>query len=498
MRPSSLKRAGILLALLACFAARAQTVYDIDMTVILHRNGDATVSQIWQTRVYQGTEWYVPIGSTRGFGMTLKDLMVTEDGRAYESDGRHWDVNRNRAEKAFRCGIVDKDDGSMELCWGVGSDGEHTWNVIYTLEGLVQSFDTCDGWGFQFLGDEMPEPPGHVKVTVVTDFETDAWIPGENVGIWGFGFNGESGFDGNAAWAESTEAFGSKSRLALMMRFDKGMFSPEVANDMSWEKFQKKAFKGSDYKVMNGVGGFVRWMFDDLDGIGGIVLASIIVGFWLLWSWVRKKYIQITGNRYKASVFGVQKIEGWWRDAPMDGNIPAVYSLLRNGDRLRENYDNGLFGAYYLRWIQDGIVKLQPDPVKERNVNLVFDPEHTPTFTDSIESNLYSMAFRAAGENHILERGEFVSWSRNNYTLFTNIPGQADIIGKAVWYCKSMEERQHVVQMRNFLKDFTLMDERQAGEVKMWKHLMVYAQLFGIADKVSRAVPGVHVEYRHV
>ena len=483
---SFLKWAGVLPALLACLAAGAQTIHDLQINVLLQKNGHATVTQTWDCYVYQGTEWYVPIGSTRGFGMTLKDLVVSESGQVYESDGRNWDIHRSREEKAFRSGIVDKSDGSMELCWGVGSDGKHTWTVSYTLEGLVQSFDECDGFGFQFLGDELPEPPEHVRVIVRTDFDTAAWIGGENVGAWTFGFYDEVTFKSDSVIAESTEPLNDKSRIAVMMRFEKGMFSPGVSNDMTWKKFRKKAFKGSDYKSSGGIGSFVRWMFDDMDGLGGIVLSGLIVGIWLFFSWLRKKYIQVTGNRYKASVFGIQKIEGWWRDAPMDGNIAAVYSILRNGDRLKEDYDKGLIGAYYLRWIQDGIVKLQRDPANGHNVNLVFDPEKQPVFTDSIEGSLYDMAFLAAGDNHILERGEFVTWSRSNYTRFTGIPQQANTYGKTVWAAKPMEERQNVVRMRNFLQDFTLMDQREAGDVRMWKHLMIYAQLFGIADKVAK------------
>ena len=225
--------AGLILAFLACSLVHAQPIYDIDMTILLRQNGDALVTQEWHTNVYKGSEWYVPIGATRGFGMTLKDLAVSEDGRDFESDGRNWDIDRSREAKAFRCGIVDKADGSMELCWGVGSDGEHRWTVSYTLEGLVQKFDSCDGWGFQFLGDDLPEPPEHVKVTILPDFETVPWVGGENVGAWAFGFYCNVDFDGNSVIIESTEAFNGKSRVAAMMRFDKGMFAPVVENDMS-------------------------------------------------------------------------------------------------------------------------------------------------------------------------------------------------------------------------------------------------------------------------
>ena len=44
----------------------------------------------------------------------------------------------------------------------------------------------------------------------------------------------------------------------------------------------------------------------------------------------------------------------------------------------------------------------------------------------------------------------------------------------------------HVVEFENFLKDFTISDQRTAVEVKLWKDYLVYAQLFGIAEKVAK------------
>ncbi len=480
--------AGIILAFLSCYVSSAQDILDFEMTVRLQQNGDALVEQVWTCDVYQGTEWYVPIGSTKGFGMSLTDLQVSENGRAFVSEGRSWDVDRSREKKAGRCGIVDKSDGSMELCWGVGSDGEHVWNVSYTLKGLVQSFDECDGWGFQFLGDEYQGPAKHAKVTVRCDFETPEWDGGVNVGAWSFGFRSKVDFYGNSAVIESTEPFGSKSRIALMMRFDKGMFSPEVEGPMSWEKFQKKAFKGSDYKnVSKGIGKAVGWMFEDIEGLGGLVLAILTVGIICIGSFLRRKYIQLTGKRYKPAVFGTAKIDGWWRDAPLGGNLCAAYSLLKNGDRLAEDYDKNLIGAYYLKWIQDGLLTVVKEPTqKSERAILRFKEGAGPVFTDPAEIDLYNMAAQAAGNNLLLEQDEFKAWSKAHYSQVMSWPSKADSSGKIVWQQASVQERQRVVQLRNYLKDFTLMNERDAEHVKLWKFYMVYAQMLGIADKVAK------------
>ena len=42
-----------------------------------------------------------------------------------------------------------------------------------------------------------------------------------------------------------------------------------------------------------------------------------------------------------------------------------------------------------------------------------------------------------------------------------------------------------MVEFKNFLNDFTLSKERGAVEVGLWKDYLVFAQLYGIADKVA-------------
>ena len=49
--------------------------------------------------------------------------------------------------------------------------------------------------------------------------------------------------------------------------------------------------------------------------------------------------------------------------------------------------------------------------------------------------------------------------------------------------------------LRKFLKEFTLLDERSVGEVNLWKDYLVYATLFGIADRVIKEMKKVNPEY---
>ena len=57
------------------------------------------------------------------------------------------------------------------------------------------------------------------------------------------------------------------------------------------------------------------------------------------------------------------------------------------------------------------------------------------------------------------------------------------------------EDVRQLFGLRKFLKEFTLLDERGVDEVKLWKDYMVYATLFGIADRVIKEMKKVNPEY---
>ena len=144
----------------------------------------------------------------------------------------------------------------------------------------------------------------------------------------------------------------------------------------------------------------------------------------------------------------------------------------------------------------DGSLAVLPDPKSEKRVNLEFKADDASA--DDVENDLYRWARTASGSNDILEKGEFEKWSTKNYSKLTSWPDRASARGKS-WFKKKgyfkttgvcTEEGAvqacHLIEFQNFLKDFTLSGERGAPEVGLWKDYLVFAQLFGIADKVAK------------
>ena len=476
----------ILCALLSCLAMAAQPVKqirEVEILVELQPNGDAWVTQCWDVEAgSSGTEFYIPIGNLGP--MSISDLYVWDGEEEFESLGNHWDVDQSRSWKTGKCGIVPKKDG-VELCWGLGEPGDHIWTVLYYVSGLVQAYEDADAFNFMFVNRGMDPAPKKATVTIVpdSDFKCDKWTS-DNVRVWAFGYSGEINVRDGAVVAETDDAMDSGNCLIALVKFEKDIFQPRVTKSEPFQNLLDRALDGSSYGE------------DESDGEGGFwfyIVAFLAFLAWAAWAGITSAL----GYKWKEKMFGKHKIDGWFRSAPMDGNLFASHYVLSRGKRFSADAApaNNLIGAFFLRWVMDGHVSVQPDPKSEKRVNLLFKADKVSD--NAIEEQLYEMALAAAGANRLLEKGEFEKWASRNYYRVTGWPQRAIAEGivylkeKGYWV-KSTElsldgqkEACHVIEFQNFLKDFTLSDQRSADEVKLWKDYLVFAQLFGIAEKVT-------------
>ena len=471
---------GVLAVFAGTLAVYAQSIRDVDVRVELNPDGSGRVTQVWDVTVVDGTEWYIPIDNLGK--MSVSDFSVSENGETFVNEGRSWDVHRSIGEKAGRCGIVSKHDG-VELCWGQGSYGPHVWTAQFTLNGLVQSFSDADGFNFQFVNPGLVAPPQHVKLTIVNATGGPGWTY-DNTRVWGFGSYGSIDVTDGQIVYESSEPFSYESSVIALVRFEKGLFSPTVSRDMTFDQLKERAMEGSSY-------GQDSWLEKLFLAFFALLFGGSI--FALIRAWV----LSALGYKYKKSMYGKTKITEWYREAPLDGNLFASSFVLDNGWRFPtgQNSSKGLIGAFFLRWILDGKVKVHTDSRNEKRVNLDFSLE--PDIQDDVERALYNMAREASGTNLLLESGEFEKWSERNFKKMTAWPTRAKARGQGYLHDKhyfahgtttnddGAREACHVVEFKNFLNDFTLSKERGAVEVGLWKDYLVFAQLYGIADKVA-------------
>ena len=488
----------LLLLFQTAFALSAQVIRDIDETVVLRSDGSAIVTQVWDVNVVSGTEFYLPFDNLGP--MRIENLRVSENGQEFYAEGVGWDTDRTREQKRGRCGIVRKSNG-VELCWGQGDYGDHVWTVTYTVQGLVMRMGEYNGLYFTFVNPGLAAPPKHVKVTLLNGTGGPEWTS-DNVKVWGFRSDSEIYVENGAVRAESLSAFGRNSAMTVLVRFDPDLFIPAVTYTKDFEKVKAEAFEGSDYIKRKS---FFQTLWDGIQMFFGAMLVLIgfvcspvgllVIGliYWLVTCFI----YYILGLKYRKNIVGAYKVKDWYRDLPLKGSIPAAYFALVKGDRMPgSDYSNNLIGAYFLRWVMDGVVTVLPDPSSKNRVNLSFEKE--ANFPEVVENDLYKMVREASGSNLILEAGEFEKWAKKSFKKVSNIPERETTVGLK-WFqdrhymvsndkCtpEGQEQARHLFEFKNFLNDFTLSKDRGSIEAALWRDYLVYAALFGIADKVAK------------
>ena len=485
--------ATLLCLCLAAFTLAGQEIRNIDETVVIRPDGSARITQVWDVNVVSGTEFYLPFDHLGP--IEISDLQVSENGEDFVAEGDGWDTDRTREQKRGRCGIVRKKNG-VELCWGQGDYGDHVWTVRYTVSGMVMKMGEYNGLYFSFVNPGLCAPPQHVKVLLVNETGGPDWTE-ENVKVWGFRSESEIFVEDGAVRAESLEPFRSSSAMTVLVRFDQDLLTPAVEYDKAFEAIMDIAFKGSDYKEKVGIGDILAWILIILGlllftPVGWIILAAII---FLVFSF----NYHILGWKFEKKIFGSRKVKGWYRDVPLKGSIPAAYYVLTKGDTMSawdKDYSNRLIGAYFLRWVLEGVVEVLPDPENKNRVNLSFKQQ--TNFKEVLENDLFAMVREASGKNLILEADELEKWSKKSFKRFSDVPSRALTLGRKWFEDRHYTEKsdrlnkegqaqaRHLIEFRNFLEDFTLSKERGAIEVTLWQDYLVFAALFGIADKVAK------------
>ena len=461
----------------------AQQIRSVVTEAVLNEDGSADITQTWDVEVSDGTEWYLPLNLN---DLELSGFSVSENGRGYSDEGYGWRTDRNMAQKASRCGLV-KTSSGVELCWGLGSYGAHIWVCSYHLDGVVRSLRDFDAFNHQFVNSGLPSVPQKAVVRIRNGISGEEWTE-ENTRIWAFGFEGNISLEDGEIVAVADGRF---SNMTVMARFEKGMFRPSLVKDEPFEKMQDRAFKGSAYSDSDSSD---IWFI-----ILGVLIILLFFGF-LLWMLV----CNITGNIYRKNFFGKTRIDGWFRDAPLGGDIPSVWYVYSKGFRFRNISPENLVGTFFLKWMLESSVNAVGSADKRKGVPLVFT-DREPDFCCPEEEQLYRWAMEASGDK-VLERSEFRKWSKKHSGDLMKWPeeitdrGFSNLVGSGRMLSVNKAEPSHrealcqVMEFRNFLNDFTLSSERSASEVAVWKHYLVFAQLFGIADTVSEQFSKLYPE----
>ena len=457
----------------------AHSVVDtVRISVNLQDDGSAIIAEDWQIDVSDDiSEWYLVVdnlGKMRITGLGVTD----ETGRLYETESGEWDIHRNRARKAGRCGLVTKDDG-YEVCWGVGSSGPHRYHVVYRLSGLVKAYADMDGFNYMFVSRGQDSPPGYIEVRIFKD-GTD--LDPDNAKAWGFGYRGDIEFEDGEIVARTSEPFSSRSGLIALCGFEKGIFTPAMEGKGTFDNLRAKAMKGSEYRDESKD---VRRLFTLFFSIMAVIFG--LTTFAGIRSVVKKR------RRRKELLGGVKiKDVAWFRDVPVNGDLRAAAGIIEVLEPAPNNAEN-LIAAYITRLFYKGAFRVEPD-AKGKQVIRIKEVELPGEGEDvQVEKKLYSFFKEAAGEDGLLQNRELKRWIRSHAQQLHT--WQLECRTNDNLWSIEPKDVQEVFGLRKFLKDFTLIEDRGVVEVGLWNNYLIFASLFGIADKLKKDFKQVCPEY---
>ena len=452
----------------------------LNIHVVLSHNGDARITE---TRVMdiddEGTECY--IGLANMGGSEVRDLEVTDDtGLTYENIGS-WDVDRSRSWKAGKCGIVYKGNG-YEVCWGLGESGKRVYTTSYTITSLVHAYSDADGIRHIFLSEDVSPKPDEALITI--EAEDSIQFSEENCGIWGFRFGGELGFSDGQIAVYNTEPFGNRGALYIMVRFSKGMFEPTIQEDDTFEHKKEQAFEGSDYVGYDEEEESWPVMLFGLAYIA-LALSPIVAFFWRL--------ISVSRARRR-----INKNLLWYRDIPLNGDLQEANNILNAYRYFGSDYNN-LMSACILKLINMGAITIETRPNMKGKMeqNFVIQDLKDKDKQPILIRKIYDIFKQAAGSDTVLEPKELKQYMKSSLhqSIVDSFINTLHKQTKLSHYKDREYEVSEVFGLRKFLKEFTLLDERELKEVKLWKDYMIYATLFGIADKVIKEMKQINPEY---
>ncbi len=484
--------APFLLALsLVPLSAAANNVSDMDISVTVNDDGSAEITQVWEGDFDSGTENYIPI-NTGDIG--ISDLRVSDEDGEYQT-ADEWNIDASFDQKARKCGINPTDDG-VELCFGISRYGHNVYRITYLVTDFIKSYTDYDGTNFMFVNPDMSTFPTDARINIT--LANGRPFNEENAAIWAFGYDGEVHFSNGAITAYTNTSLSGSEHMIVMFRLNKGIIQPTANEYTSFDDVKDTAFEGSDYGYDS---------YDDYEEaspletiIGFLILAGVLaIIIWIISLFVRRaKEIK----KFCADA-------PYYRDTPNGGDIEMSYYLSQNFSITSE--ESLIIGALMLSMINKGC--LEPlttekigffGKVKQSvDLRLVHEPD------TAAENRLYALLKASCGDDGILQEKELENYSYNHPEAIEAIMngakanGEIDFInkggfsGRAGNTIKSLsetgkDELAQVVGLKKYLEEFSLISEREIKETIIWQDYMVYAALFGIADRVMEQLKNLY------
>ena len=370
----------------------AGSINSIDIDVKLDKSGNAVFKETWDMDVTKGTEIYKPIYNLND--KTVVNFWATVDGKKLDvvSD---WNVDKSREEKKGICGINYVSEG-IELCWGFGDYGHHTFEINYTVNNFITQYKGADATIWQYVGPGSNDPIKKVSIDIYSYEPVEDDFP-----IWAYGSKGYYYAKDGYIHFETDGELDYEEYVVLLLKFKPEYFLTSSVSDKTFDEVLEEANKGTyeyDYGEEE----------EDEDGIWGIIATIIEFGVFTTIMGVVGAKSGSNKDKKGKYFFGskgtfISKEEAvYYRDIPfknfIDGfYVSSIYNINKN--------DTDLIGALVLKWIKEKQIRIINESTEKNVRQYAFELNKVFKGDNEHEKSLYTI-FIKASKYHILKTSD--------------------------------------------------------------------------------------------
>lgn len=223
--------------------------------------------------------------------------------------------------------------------------------------------------------------------------------------------------------------------------------------------------------------------------------------------WLAKRFIKRTFDKY-----------GYFRDInPNQSNANASYVLAKDTYAAPEG---SIIAFNMMQLVESGHlipqkeVKVSIFRGQKVKMSLEISGKDREGLAPQLQ-RLLRIIDSAAGDDKILQEKELKKYSRRNDTVIRSYLNASEVAG--INYFKKMsglkktynmtrvkekyltevgkEELGQIIGLKKYLEDFSLIEERGLSELPLWRDLLRYALLLGIADQLAQEIKRLYPEY---
>lgn len=495
------------LVMLGAPQASANSIESIDITVDIQPDGSALVTDHRKFNATEGTEHFISLANLGESEIT--DFKVTDHGLPMQDIGA-WDVNASLEDKAGKYGINYTADG-LELCWGIGQLGYRDFTATYRITNFVRNLsDGPQAIYWQFLNPDM-DPIADARITIRNSvgLEYDT----SKTKIWGFGYSGNTSITPGALTMDAKNLTAS-DYVVLLAILPEGTVNAQANYPYDAAGIEERAKEGSDWDTGSGGSGSSWWGPLPFLILGGLSQMLFFAGIFVMIFFAVRNNGKVSGSHLNAAT-GFKSS----RTVEPSREIPPIHFSALTG--LVDSQPKDWMAAWMLEWIRKGWLTPKPYEAgwlfkRERDGLLITDQARPGQMTVH-EREFWNHLVAAAGDNQLLEgyelsrfyqrnRKRFYAWrdqvwkDSTQYLLSHGLvtPVRKGLIFKRPGYDPTsvgQQFRDQIQGLEDFMKNYSLLAEREPVNVHLWDDYLVWAAFLGVAEEVEKQFKIIEPRY---